>query len=374
MPYVAGEAYSKTHKANTPKRDRQWRHVYESEKGLGRSDGKAIQMANGVLKKQAFGMAGLSSLGRAVAGGLKAPGVASRVAIGAGIGAAGGYLTKPEGSTGTGRALAGGALGALGGAATSGAFRKSVAGGMKNFSLNRATVTGKAGKIPTPVGPRNMPSIGAPRSPHVAPVAATAPAIASLPMSRRIGEAIGRGAGHTMNAPAQIAAAGKATRTNLVSGARAGIRQVRPLAPAPALEPHAFRGVGTPIGAPHAAPAAAAPVAAAPASVGTPIGAGKPSIMDRITGGARSMFASKPQPAPPVFGQTHSVPPMRGIGGGVQVQPGTGVGESGPTRLAKPMTGAGFGSPQAASAKLKGHADAQFRQSAAYRSGMASGQ
>jgi hypothetical protein len=93
--------------------------------------------------------------------------------------------------------------------------------------------------------------------------------------------------------------------------------------------------------------------------------------MDRISGAASRMFGSKP--APPVFGQTHSVPPMKGIGGGVQVQPGTGVGESGPTRLAKPMVGS-FGSPQQASAKLKDHADARFRQSAAYRSGMASGQ
>jgi hypothetical protein len=42
-----------TKKANTPKRKRQWQHVYDSAKKAGASPGKAIREANGVVKKSA---------------------------------------------------------------------------------------------------------------------------------------------------------------------------------------------------------------------------------------------------------------------------------------------------------------------------------
>jgi hypothetical protein len=41
-----------TKKANTPKKSRQWQHVYESEKARGVSKGEAIKRASGVLKKE----------------------------------------------------------------------------------------------------------------------------------------------------------------------------------------------------------------------------------------------------------------------------------------------------------------------------------
>lgn len=44
-----------TKKANTPKRKRQWQHVYDSAKRSGASSGKAIREANGVVKKSAKG-------------------------------------------------------------------------------------------------------------------------------------------------------------------------------------------------------------------------------------------------------------------------------------------------------------------------------
>lgn len=40
-----------TKKANTPKKARQWQHVYDSEKARGASPGTAIKAANGVVKK-----------------------------------------------------------------------------------------------------------------------------------------------------------------------------------------------------------------------------------------------------------------------------------------------------------------------------------
>jgi len=40
-----------TKKANTPKRKRQWQHVYDSAKKSGASPGKAIREANGVVRK-----------------------------------------------------------------------------------------------------------------------------------------------------------------------------------------------------------------------------------------------------------------------------------------------------------------------------------
>jgi hypothetical protein len=40
-----------TKKANTPKRKRQWEHVYQSVKKRGGSAGSAVRQANAVLKK-----------------------------------------------------------------------------------------------------------------------------------------------------------------------------------------------------------------------------------------------------------------------------------------------------------------------------------
>jgi hypothetical protein len=41
-----------TRKATTPKKKRQWEHVYQSAKRRGASPGSAIRQANGVLKKK----------------------------------------------------------------------------------------------------------------------------------------------------------------------------------------------------------------------------------------------------------------------------------------------------------------------------------
>lgn len=40
-----------TKKANTPKRKRQWEHVYSSAKKRGASPGSAIRQANATVKK-----------------------------------------------------------------------------------------------------------------------------------------------------------------------------------------------------------------------------------------------------------------------------------------------------------------------------------
>ena len=42
-----------TKKANTPKKSRQWEHIRASAEARGASEGQAIRMASGVLKKQA---------------------------------------------------------------------------------------------------------------------------------------------------------------------------------------------------------------------------------------------------------------------------------------------------------------------------------
>lgn len=42
-----------TRKANTPARNRQWQHVYDSAIARGASKAKAVIEANGVLKKHA---------------------------------------------------------------------------------------------------------------------------------------------------------------------------------------------------------------------------------------------------------------------------------------------------------------------------------
>ena len=40
-----------TKKANTPKKKRQWQHVYESALDRGASEGSAIRQASGTVKK-----------------------------------------------------------------------------------------------------------------------------------------------------------------------------------------------------------------------------------------------------------------------------------------------------------------------------------
>jgi hypothetical protein len=42
-----------TRKANTPRRSRQWQHVYESAKSRGASPGSAIRQASGVVRRTA---------------------------------------------------------------------------------------------------------------------------------------------------------------------------------------------------------------------------------------------------------------------------------------------------------------------------------
>jgi len=51
MPYVAAEANSKTRKANTGSRSRQWSAVYESSRARGDDEGTAHAKASGVVKK-----------------------------------------------------------------------------------------------------------------------------------------------------------------------------------------------------------------------------------------------------------------------------------------------------------------------------------
>jgi hypothetical protein len=46
---MPAEAFTK--RANTPKKRRQWRHVYESMKSRGASPGAAIRAASGVVKR-----------------------------------------------------------------------------------------------------------------------------------------------------------------------------------------------------------------------------------------------------------------------------------------------------------------------------------
>lgn len=44
-----------TRKANTPKKKRQWRHVYESALSRGASEGSAIRQASGAVRKSTRG-------------------------------------------------------------------------------------------------------------------------------------------------------------------------------------------------------------------------------------------------------------------------------------------------------------------------------
>jgi hypothetical protein len=54
MPWTRNsQAKKHTRKANTPKKQRMWRHVAESARKRGLSEGAAVRMANGVVKKRA---------------------------------------------------------------------------------------------------------------------------------------------------------------------------------------------------------------------------------------------------------------------------------------------------------------------------------
>jgi uncharacterized protein YdaT len=51
MPWTAKDAKSKTRKASSPKKSRQWAHVANSALKRGASEGQAIRQANAVAKK-----------------------------------------------------------------------------------------------------------------------------------------------------------------------------------------------------------------------------------------------------------------------------------------------------------------------------------
>lgn len=50
MPWDDADAARKTHRADTPKKKRQWRHIANSALRRGESEGAAIRMANGVIR------------------------------------------------------------------------------------------------------------------------------------------------------------------------------------------------------------------------------------------------------------------------------------------------------------------------------------
>lgn len=49
MPWKASDAKRHTHKANTPKKKRQWEHVANSMLSSGKSEGAAVRAANAVV-------------------------------------------------------------------------------------------------------------------------------------------------------------------------------------------------------------------------------------------------------------------------------------------------------------------------------------
>jgi hypothetical protein len=53
MPWKPGSALKHTRKAKTPKKRRQWAAVANSALKRGMSEGAAVRMANGVVKKRA---------------------------------------------------------------------------------------------------------------------------------------------------------------------------------------------------------------------------------------------------------------------------------------------------------------------------------
>lgn len=52
MPWKAKDASKKTKKADTPKEKRMWRDVANSALKSGKSEGAAVRIANGVVKKR----------------------------------------------------------------------------------------------------------------------------------------------------------------------------------------------------------------------------------------------------------------------------------------------------------------------------------
>ena len=56
MPWTAGDAQAKTHKASTPKKRRQWSAVANSVLARGASEGSAIRQANAVVARGASGL------------------------------------------------------------------------------------------------------------------------------------------------------------------------------------------------------------------------------------------------------------------------------------------------------------------------------
>lgn len=132
MPY--GRDNPLTKKVNSKRRGRMWDAVYESSKERGDDEGTAIAKASGVVKKdhekKAF-LGAVLTAGRAMAsrlpGALRVAGVGKRALVGAGVGAAAGGLTAPEGKRGR-RMLLGAGLGAAGGALSSAGFRSAMMG------------------------------------------------------------------------------------------------------------------------------------------------------------------------------------------------------------------------------------------------------
>lgn len=53
MPWTAADAAGHTRKARSPTAQRQWSYVANGELASGKTDGDAVRIANGVLKKRA---------------------------------------------------------------------------------------------------------------------------------------------------------------------------------------------------------------------------------------------------------------------------------------------------------------------------------
>ena len=64
MPWSPQDAKGKTSKANTPKKQRQWRDIANGELAKGKSEKTAIMMANGVLAREAGNAARKIGYGR----------------------------------------------------------------------------------------------------------------------------------------------------------------------------------------------------------------------------------------------------------------------------------------------------------------------
>ena len=258
----------------------------------------------------------------------------ARMLGGAAIGAGLGYATKPEGESGIGRAIGGGALGAIGGA-LSGSAPAAAAAAQSN--VGSPGVAARLGALARKI--RKGPGEAAAKLRH-----GKADFVAvNAGMDPRGNAAMAvRG---MADSNARRVAAADAHKPSILSRLRdrvsAGIGRSSKTVAAPAAAPAAAAA------APAAAAAAPAAAAAAPAAA-----------------------AAGRAPAR-VIGQDAKVP--AGLHDqlryrarlGIKTQPGTGVGESGPTRLSKPKPGVGWGSPAAASDRLRAHADEKFSRSAA---------